>query len=189
MKERIHQVMKMKAVNAAELADIMHITRPSLSHIINGRNNPSLDFVMRLKEAFPELSLDWLVFGRGSMTISVAAEKTQPLAAKLPLLFEDTPVTTETTEPEHQPSVDLPDLFSSPPPQKPEIIEEAEPEPAAFFTAEKQQQNDKKEVPARSGQGPKSEYLTRKPVKMILVYEDDTFLVYDYQRIKTDPSY
>lgn len=188
MKERIHQVMKMKAVNAAELADIMHITRPSLSHIINGRNNPSLDFVMRLKEAFPELSLDWLMFGRGSMTISVAAEKPQPLASNLPLLFEETSAPMETPKKENNVSVELPDLFSSSPIQKPAITQIAESETPTMLTEEPQCNSEKKEVPAQNGQGPKFEYHTRKPVKMILVYEDDTFLVYDYQRIKTDPS-
>lgn len=65
MRERIHQIMKMKSVNAAEFADLMQIKRPGLSHILTGRNNPSLDFVIKLKETFPEINLEWLLYGRG----------------------------------------------------------------------------------------------------------------------------
>ena len=35
-----------------------------------GRNNPSLEFVKKLKETFPEYNLDWIVLGKGPMTVS-----------------------------------------------------------------------------------------------------------------------
>ncbi len=77
MRERIQQIMKMKSVNAAEFADLMQIKRPGLSHILTGRNNPSLDFVMKLKETFPEINLEWLLFGRGPVT-QLSNAKAQP---------------------------------------------------------------------------------------------------------------
>ena len=38
-----------------------------ISHILSGRNNPSLDFVIKMLHKYPALSAEWLLFGRGSM--------------------------------------------------------------------------------------------------------------------------
>ena len=46
-----------------------------IAHIIRAKNltaanNPSLDFVRKLKDTFPEYNLDWIVMGKGPMTVS-----------------------------------------------------------------------------------------------------------------------
>jgi hypothetical protein len=41
--------------------------RSAVSHVLSGRNKPSLDFVLRIKNHFPEISLDWLTMGKGNM--------------------------------------------------------------------------------------------------------------------------
>jgi len=65
MKERIEEIMRSEGLSAADFADKIGINRSGLSHIINGRNNPSLDFVMKIHNAFPSISLDWLLDGKG----------------------------------------------------------------------------------------------------------------------------
>ncbi len=65
MKERIEEIMRSEGLSAADFADKIGINRSGLSHIINGRNNPSLDFVMKIHNAFPSISLDWLLDGTG----------------------------------------------------------------------------------------------------------------------------
>ena len=70
MKDRISHIIRAKNLTAAEFALRLGIQPSNVSHLISGRNNPSLDFVKKLKETFPEYSLDWLVFGRGPMTLS-----------------------------------------------------------------------------------------------------------------------
>jgi len=42
----------------------------NISHLLSGRNNPSLDFVRKLKETFPEYSFDWIILGQGPITVS-----------------------------------------------------------------------------------------------------------------------
>jgi transcriptional regulator with XRE-family HTH domain len=61
--DRIKQVMEDKGLSAAALAQQMGAQRSSFSHLMSGRNKPSLDLLVRLHETFPEYSLDWLVFG------------------------------------------------------------------------------------------------------------------------------
>lgn len=60
---RINTIREEKGVTAAALAEKIGVQRSSFSHLISGRNKPSLDLLMRLHEAYPEYSLDWLVFG------------------------------------------------------------------------------------------------------------------------------
>lgn len=70
MKDRIAHIIRAKNLTAAEFAVRLGIQPSNVSHLLSGRNNPSLDFVKKLKETFPEYSLDWIVLGIGPMTVS-----------------------------------------------------------------------------------------------------------------------
>lgn len=48
----------------------MEIQPSNVSHLLNGRNKPSIDFLMKLKEAFPEYSFDWIIMGKRPITIN-----------------------------------------------------------------------------------------------------------------------
>ena len=67
MKERIKQFMDYKALNAADLADTIGVQRSNVSHVVNGRNNPSSSFIEKLLLTFPELNARWLITGEGDM--------------------------------------------------------------------------------------------------------------------------
>lgn len=70
MKDRIAHIIRAKNLTAAEFALRLGIQPSNVSHLLAGRNNPSLEFVKKLKETFPEYNLEWIVFGKGSMTVS-----------------------------------------------------------------------------------------------------------------------
>lgn len=70
MKDRIAHIIRAKNMTAAEFALRLGIQPSNISHLLSGRNNPSLEFVKKLKETFPEYNLDWIVFGKGPMTVS-----------------------------------------------------------------------------------------------------------------------
>ena len=70
MKDRIVHIIRAKNLTAAEFALRLGIQPSNISHLLSGRNNPSLDFVKKLKETFPEYSLEWIIFGRGPITVS-----------------------------------------------------------------------------------------------------------------------
>lgn len=71
MKDRIAHIIRAQNLTAAEFALRLGIQPSNVSHLLSGRNNPSLDFVKKLKETFPEYALDWIVMGDGPMTVSV----------------------------------------------------------------------------------------------------------------------
>ena len=78
MKERIEQIMKYYGLTATQFAVEIGIQRSALSHIMSGRNKPSLDFVLKTKQRFSEINTDWLLLGFGKMVggkQSIAEEK------------------------------------------------------------------------------------------------------------------
>ena len=67
MKDRIKKIQEYSGLSLGVFASRTGIKSASLSHILNGRNNPSLDVVMKIHETFPEISWEWMVYGTGSM--------------------------------------------------------------------------------------------------------------------------
>lgn len=68
IKDRIAHILRAKNLTATQFAEIMQIQPSNVSHILNGRNKPSLDFVTKLKEVFPEYSFDWIIMGKKPIT-------------------------------------------------------------------------------------------------------------------------
>ena len=72
-------------MNATVFAEEIGVQRSSISHLLSGRNKPSLDFVMKVVQRFPEVNLYWLLFGKGSFP------HRQPTAPEQPDLSQSTP--------------------------------------------------------------------------------------------------
>jgi transcriptional regulator with XRE-family HTH domain len=64
---RIHKLIAFYQLSSASFADQIGVQRSSISHILSGRNKPSLDFVLKTLKAFPTLSSDWLLHGHGEI--------------------------------------------------------------------------------------------------------------------------
>jgi transcriptional regulator with XRE-family HTH domain len=67
MKERLLEFLKNENKSSAQLAEEIGVQASGISHILSGRNNASLDFVLKMLEKYQFLSTDWLLFGKGSM--------------------------------------------------------------------------------------------------------------------------
>ena len=65
MNTRLQQFLELENLTPARLADMLGIQRSGLSHILQGRNKPSFDFLNRILTKFPHISADWLMTGRG----------------------------------------------------------------------------------------------------------------------------
>ena len=111
MKDRIAHIMRAKNLKASDFANLLGIQPSGVSHILAGRNQPSLDFVKKIKETFPEYNLDWIIFGIGPMTNSESAKESFAAAQQeLPLEPLTPPLETLRLEPEgpfvaHEPSL------------------------------------------------------------------------------------
>ena len=67
MKERILEFLRAENKSSAQFAEEIGVQPSGISHILSGRNNPSLDFVMKMLDKYRDLSIDWLLFGKGKM--------------------------------------------------------------------------------------------------------------------------
>ncbi len=69
MIDRISLILKAKNINASQFADEIGVQRSSISHVLSGRNKPSLEFVQKILKRYPELNPDWVLFGKGPMNM------------------------------------------------------------------------------------------------------------------------
>ena len=67
MLERIKKIIEKEGHNPSSFADEIGISRGTMNHILNGRNNPSLDVMTKILTNFPSINSDWLLFGTGSL--------------------------------------------------------------------------------------------------------------------------
>ena len=64
--KRLEIILDYYGLNASSFADKIGVQRSSMSHLLSGRNKPSLDFVMKIQEVFPDVDLYWILNGTGS---------------------------------------------------------------------------------------------------------------------------
>lgn len=64
--KRLEIILDYYSLNASSFADKIGVQRSSLSHLLSGRNKPSLDFILKILEVFPDVDLYWILNGKGS---------------------------------------------------------------------------------------------------------------------------
>ena len=64
--KRLQKVIDFYSETASSFAQKIGVQRSSISHILSGRNKPSLDFVMKVLNSYPEVELYWLLNGKGN---------------------------------------------------------------------------------------------------------------------------
>ncbi|RNC65354.1 helix-turn-helix transcriptional regulator [Proteiniphilum sp. X52] len=79
MKDRIKLIMEKENLTPAKFADRLQINRAIISHILNGRNNPSLDVVTKILSEMNYINTEWLINGTGNM-YKEGLNATSPLA-------------------------------------------------------------------------------------------------------------
>lgn len=68
IKDRLLHILRAKNLTATQFAELMQIQPSNVSHLLSGRNKPSLDFLIKLKEIFPEYNYEWIILGKKPIT-------------------------------------------------------------------------------------------------------------------------
>lgn len=77
---RLKKILDYYGLSASGFAEIIKVQRSSISHILSGRNKPSLEFISKVLSAFPEVDLTWFLNGTGEFPKSTAPlPKTEPI--------------------------------------------------------------------------------------------------------------
>jgi transcriptional regulator with XRE-family HTH domain len=95
--DRIQYLMKINNLSASAFADKIDVQRSSMSHLLSGRNKPSLEFVNKVLVAFPKTSADWLINGKKEV-IQQVLEENPPKSSSPEIKIEHTPTPTTNSD-------------------------------------------------------------------------------------------
>ena len=78
---RLEQLLSYYGINASAFADKIGVQPSSISHLLSGRNKPSLEFVLKVVKNFPEVNLYWLLNGKGTFPSNQTSQERIPEAS------------------------------------------------------------------------------------------------------------
>ncbi|SRX55826.1 helix-turn-helix transcriptional regulator [Aequorivita sp. CIP111184] len=85
--KRLEKILDYYNLTAAAFAEEIAFNRSTISHLLSGRNKPSLEFVMKLLQKFPDVEMNWLLFGKGNFP-STSENKTTTVSSKQKMAIE-----------------------------------------------------------------------------------------------------
>ena len=91
MQERFKQLLEEKNLTATRFAAMIKVNASAMSHILNGRSKPGFDVLDKIAQAFPDVNLNWLISGKGSLynnRISTPAKEAEKIPVKKHLVEE-----------------------------------------------------------------------------------------------------
>ncbi|MBQ8703063.1 MAG: helix-turn-helix domain-containing protein [Bacteroidales bacterium] len=161
MINRINLLLQAKNITAKQFAEEIGIQPSGMSHILGGRNNPSLEFVSKVLRRYPEIDANWLLLGKGEMYV----------ASSTP--FQPQPVRPIPEELEPQVEQTVPSLFDEPEDNEPQIPAQ-QPEPHVPSEAAID------DIPAPARQITKETVVrdseeVRALERILFIYSDNTF--------------
>ena len=72
---RLKLIMDTNHISATLFAEKLNVPRSSISHLLSGRNKPSLEFVLKVLKNFPDVELYWLLNGDGVYPMPLAKKQ------------------------------------------------------------------------------------------------------------------
>ena len=75
--KRLQKILDFYGVTATLFSEKIAFNRSTISHLLSGRNKPSLEFVMKVLQSYPEVDLYWLLYGKGSFPTTFNKVNTQ----------------------------------------------------------------------------------------------------------------
>lgn len=82
--KRLHKVIDYYGESASSFAEKIGVQRSSISHILSGRNKPSLDFMLKVLSSFPDVDLYWLFNGTGEFPSELKIDRAETEIKILP---------------------------------------------------------------------------------------------------------
>lgn len=86
---RIKKWLDLNNQKASELANNIGVNRATISHILSGRNKPSIDFLEKLLNVYPEINANWLITGTGSIYLVDTSYIKKKNINKVLVFFDD----------------------------------------------------------------------------------------------------
>ena len=88
MIKRLESFIKSKQLTKSSFATKIGVQRSSLAHFFSGRNKPSLDFYIKIKNKYPEVDLNWIISGVNSKNVTKKISDNNEIESII-ILFKD----------------------------------------------------------------------------------------------------
>ena len=85
---RIQELIDEKNLSKSAFAKEIGIQRSSLAHFFSGRNKPSLEFFLKIKNKYPEIDLNWIISGKRTKQKARKKQKNKQIDSVL-ILYKD----------------------------------------------------------------------------------------------------
>lgn len=82
--DRLKKILDHHQLTASLFADKIGVQRSSISHILSGRNKPSLDFILKVTNTFLDVDIYWLLNGKGVFPKKGATSAPTPTSNTIP---------------------------------------------------------------------------------------------------------
>lgn len=186
MVDRIQKIIQQKKLTSSGFADMIGVPRSTISHLLSGRNNPSLEFIQKMLDAFPEIATDWLIRGKGPMYYGHLPKTTEAAPIEIPKgrasqgsLFQEMQPVSKKTEAignneKATPSSPLSDSHESLAAMQKERVEESR----AVGRTDKMEKKEDNAKFLSDYTGLMLDKKTKKPSRILLIYSDGTFSDY-----------
>lgn len=107
--EKIELLIKRTQMSASQFADVINIPRSSISHIVSGRNKPSLDVVQKILKSFPEISAEELLYEDRNLSYQPTPIEKKKETQQVPIiggLFDAIPASPRESDEKKSPTFD-----------------------------------------------------------------------------------
>lgn len=82
--KRLQKVLDYYGLSATAFSERIDFNRSTISHLLSGRNKPSLEFVMKVLNEFPEVELYWFLNGKGHFPSTGHSEQPEKITNQKP---------------------------------------------------------------------------------------------------------
>ena len=82
--KKMNQILDYYQLSAGAFADKIGVQRSSISHLLSGRNKPSLEFVLKIIHVFPEVDLYWFLLNQGRFPKNLNEEQDGSIPSSAP---------------------------------------------------------------------------------------------------------
>lgn len=75
--KRLQKILDHYGISATAFSEEIEFNRSTISHLLSGRNKPSLEFVLKVLQKYPEVELYWLLNGKGNFPTEKSLPKSE----------------------------------------------------------------------------------------------------------------
>lgn len=75
IRNRIISLIEELNLDRSSFANSINVKQATLSHILTGRNDPTLNIILQIHNTYPSVDINWLLYGKGDSPFTTEDDK------------------------------------------------------------------------------------------------------------------